>query len=118
MGDPQRPPSTRGTHGYTERRRPYLITKKILGTVLRSEVTAGSAAHRNGVFCAAGSVGVVVPEPSALFSDSVFPLLLRGIVEALSASVLQMVLFAPASRADVSPLEHYLARGHIDDLIM
>ena len=81
-------------------------------------MTLGSAAHRNGVSRVAASVGVVVPEPSSLFSDSVFPRLLRGIGEGLSASGLQMVLFAPDSRAEVSRLDHYLACGHVDALIM
>src|SRR2546427_8616931 len=65
------------------------------------------------------SVGVVVPEPgSMLFADQLMPRLLRGIGEELSANGLQMVLFAPQSTADLQRLEHYLAGGHVDAVLL
>ena len=65
------------------------------------------------------SVGVVVPQPtSRLFADPMFPRLLRGIGEELSANGLQMVLFAPQSEADISRLEQYLAGGHVDAVLL
>jgi DNA-binding LacI/PurR family transcriptional regulator len=90
-----------------------------LGTVSRSAVTSGLVTHQGDVSCAAASVGVVVPEPgSDLFSDPAFPRLLHGIGETLSANGLQMVLFAPQSKADASRLEHYLVGGHVDAVIL
>ncbi|TMC80568.1 MAG: LacI family transcriptional regulator [Chloroflexi bacterium] len=65
------------------------------------------------------SVGVVVPEPgSRLFLEPLLPRLLRGIGEELSASGIQMVLFSPQSPADVHRLEHYLAGGHVDAVLL
>jgi DNA-binding LacI/PurR family transcriptional regulator len=65
------------------------------------------------------SVGVVVPDPrSSLFLDPLFPRLLLGIGEELSANGLQMVLFAPQSPTDVQRLEQYLAGGHVDAVIL
>jgi DNA-binding LacI/PurR family transcriptional regulator len=65
------------------------------------------------------SVGVVVPQPtSRVFADPMFPRLLRGIGEELAAHGLQMVLFAPQSEGDVSRLEHYLAGGHVDAVLL
>jgi DNA-binding LacI/PurR family transcriptional regulator len=68
---------------------------------------------------ATASVGVVVPEPgSRLFIDPVLPRLLRGIGEELSATGLQIVLFAPQLPADIQRLEHYLAGGHVDAVLL
>ena len=78
-----------------------------------------SVTHRNGDSRAVASVGVVVPEPgAALCQDPIFPHLLRSLGEELSAAGLQMVLFAPHSRADVERLEQYLAGGHVDAVIL
>lgn len=65
------------------------------------------------------SVGVVIPQPtSPHFLDPLFPRLLRGIGEALSAQGLQMAVFAPQSALDVDRLEQYLAGGHVDAVLM
>lgn len=62
------------------------------------------------------SVGVIIPDPgSPLFADSIIPRLLTGIDEVLCANEIQMVLFAPRS---LDRLERYLARGHVDAVIM
>src|SRR5690348_6274376 len=78
-----------------------------------SRVTRSLAAGRSE------SVGVVVPDPqSSLFLDPLFPRLLLGIGEELSANGLQMVLFAPQSAEDVQRLEQYLGGGHVDAVIL
>jgi DNA-binding LacI/PurR family transcriptional regulator len=82
-------------------------------------VTLGPVANGTVGPYDAASVGVVVPEPgSGLFCDPAFPRLLRGIGDQLSSNGLHMVLFAPHSRADVIRLEHYLAAGHVDAVIL
>ena len=65
------------------------------------------------------SVGVVIPEPgSRFFLDPLLPRLLTGIGEELSASGLQMVLFAPQSAVDIQRLEQYLVGGHVDAVLL
>jgi len=65
------------------------------------------------------SVGLVIPEPTALlFGDPFFPRLVRGISEVLSRRQLQLVLLAPQSAADESRLESYLSAGHVDGVLM
>lgn len=65
------------------------------------------------------SVGVVIPEPgSRLFGDPLLPRLLGGIGAELSASGLQMVLFAPQTPTDVARLEQYLVGGHVDAVLL
>lgn len=65
------------------------------------------------------SVGVVIPEPgSLLFRDPLLPRLLGGIGAELSASGMQMVLFAPQSSSDVARLEQYLVGGHVDAVLL
>jgi DNA-binding LacI/PurR family transcriptional regulator len=85
-----------------------------LDTVARAN--GGSRAIASG---RSESVGVVVPEPgSGLFQDPGFPRLLRGIGSELSASGLQMVLFAPQSQSDSDRLEQYVADGHVDGVLV
>jgi DNA-binding LacI/PurR family transcriptional regulator len=65
------------------------------------------------------SVALVIPEPTTqLFGDPFFPRLVRGISEVLSSADLQLVLFAPQSRADEARLERYLAGGHVDGALL
>ena len=65
------------------------------------------------------SIGLVIPEPTAmLFGDPFFPRLVRGISEVLSPRQLQLVLLAPQSAADESRLEGYLSAGHVDGVLM
>src|SRR5438105_5602566 len=65
------------------------------------------------------SVGVLVPEPSSrLFGDPMLARLLGAIGEELSASGLQMVLFAPQTATDLERLEQYLAEGHVDAVLL
>ena len=64
-------------------------------------------------------VALVIPEPTTrLFGEPFFPRLIRGITEALSAHDLQLVLFAPQTRADEDRLERYLAGGHVDGSLL
>ncbi len=65
------------------------------------------------------SVGLVIPEPTTrLFGDPFFPRLVRGISEVTAARDLQLVLFAPQSRADERRLDLYLAHGHVDGVLL
>src|SRR3977135_3436826 len=65
------------------------------------------------------SIGLVIPEPTAmLFGDPFFPRLVRGISEVLSHKQLQLVLLAPQSAADETRLEGYLSAGHVDGVLM
>ena len=65
------------------------------------------------------SIGLVIPEPTTrLFGDPFFPRLVRGISEVLSARSLQLVLFAPQSRADEERLRGYLVSGHVDGSLL
>lgn len=65
------------------------------------------------------SIGLVIPEPTAmLFGDPFFPRLVRGISEVLSRKQLQLVLLAPQSAADETRLEGYLSAGHVDGVLM
>ncbi|HEV2415896.1 MAG TPA: LacI family DNA-binding transcriptional regulator [Candidatus Dormibacteraeota bacterium] len=63
------------------------------------------------------SVGVVMPDPT-VFHDPSISRLLRGIGSELSMNGLQMVLFAPQPDADLNRLEHYLAGGHVDAVLL
>ena len=64
-------------------------------------------------------VALVIPEPTTrLFGEPFFPRLIRGITDALSAHDLQLVLFAPQTRADEDRLERYLAGGHVDGALL
>ena len=66
-----------------------------------------------------GSVALVIPEPtSRLFSDPLFPRVVRGITEVLSAHDLQLVLLAPQSRVDELRAERYLTAGHVDGALL
>ena len=98
------------------------VSPEAKASVERAAVELGYVPNRAARSLAAGrseSVGVVVPDPqSSLFLDPMFPRLLLGIGEELSANGLQMVLFAPQSAADVQRLEQYLAGGHVDAVIL
>ena len=66
-----------------------------------------------------GSVALVIPEPtSRLFSDPLFPRVVRGITEVLAQHDLQLVLLAPQSRADEARAERYLTGGHVDGALL
>lgn len=85
--------------------------------VSRPEASFDSAAR--GAAGRSESVGVVVLDSEwNVFGDPSFPRLIRGIDEELSAHGLQMVLFAPQSRADSLRLEQYLAGGHVDGVLL
>jgi len=90
--------------------------------VQRAAAELGYVPNRAARSLAAGrseSVGVLVPEPtSVLFVDPLLPRLLSAIGQELSASGLQMVLFAPQSAVDHSRLEQYLAGGHVDAVLL
>ena len=65
------------------------------------------------------SVGLVIPEPTAmLFGDPFFPRLVRGISDVLSRRRLQLVLLIPQSTEDEHQLEGYLSAGHVDGVLM
>jgi DNA-binding LacI/PurR family transcriptional regulator len=90
--------------------------------VERAAAELGYMPNRGAQSLAAGrceSVGVLVPEPSSgLFGDPLLARLLGAIGEELSASGLQMVLFAPQSATDLLRLEQYLAGGHVDAVLL
>ncbi|TMC51846.1 MAG: LacI family transcriptional regulator [Chloroflexi bacterium] len=98
------------------------VSQEARAAVERAAVELGYVPNRAAKSLVAGrseSVGVVIPEPrSGLLLDPLFPRLLRGIGEELSASGLQMVLFAPQSTPDIQRLEQYLAGGHVDAVIL
>jgi len=67
----------------------------------------------------ANSVALVIPEPAnRLFGDPLFPRVVRGITEVLSASDIQLVLLAPQVRDDENGLESYLTSGHVDGALL
>ena len=98
------------------------VSAEAKAAVERAAVELGYVPNRAARSLAAGrseSVGVVIPEPgSRLFLDPLLPRLLGGIGAELSASGLQMVLFAPQSPADVARLEQYLIGGHVDAVLL
>jgi DNA-binding LacI/PurR family transcriptional regulator len=76
-------------------------------------------AARSLVTRRSGSVGVVIPEPTAqLFGDPFFPRILRGIGDGLAAEGLQLVLLMPQVRADEERVEGFLAAGHVDGVLL
>jgi DNA-binding LacI/PurR family transcriptional regulator len=98
------------------------VSAEAKAAVERAAVELGYVPNRAARSLAAGrseSVGVVIPEPgSRVFLDPLLPRLLGGIGAELSASGLQMVLFAPQSPADVARLEQYLIGGHVDAVLL
>ena len=98
------------------------VSEEARRAVERAAAELGYVPNRAARSLAAGrseSVGVVIPEPgSRLFLDPLLPRLLGGIGAELSASGLQMVLFAPQSAADVARLEQYLVGGHVDAVLL
>jgi DNA-binding LacI/PurR family transcriptional regulator len=98
------------------------VSAEARAAVERAAVELGYVPNRAARSLAAGrseSVGVVIPEPgSRVFLDPLLPRLLGGIGAELSASGLQMVLFAPQSAADVARLEQYLIGGHVDAVLL
>jgi DNA-binding LacI/PurR family transcriptional regulator len=76
-------------------------------------------AARSLVTRRSGSVGVVIPEPTAqLFGDPFFPRILRGIGDVLAQEELQLVLLMPQLRADEVRVGRYLAAGHVDGVLL
>jgi DNA-binding LacI/PurR family transcriptional regulator len=98
------------------------VSRSARAAVERAAAQLGYVPNRVAHSPAAGrseSVGVLVPEPtSRLFSDPSLPRLLSAIGRELSASGMQMVLFAPQSSADLERLEQYLAGGHVDAVLL
>lgn len=98
------------------------VTAAAREAVQRAADELGYVPNRAARSLAAGrteSVGVVLPHPtSGFFSDPMLARLLQGIGEELSASGLQMVLFAPHTEADIVRLEQYLAGGHVDAVLV
>ena len=65
------------------------------------------------------SVAVVIPEPTTqVFGDPFFPRILRGISEAIAEESMQLVLLMPQARQDEERVEHYLAAGHADGVLL
>jgi DNA-binding LacI/PurR family transcriptional regulator len=76
-------------------------------------------AARSLVTRRSGSVGVVIPEPTAqLFGDPFFPRILRGISDALADVEAQLVLLMPQGRSDELRVERYVAAGHVDGVLL
>ncbi len=65
------------------------------------------------------SVGVVIAEPTGrIFSDPFFVEVLRGISAGLGARQMQLVLVMSQSPEEERRAERYLARGHVDGVIL
>ncbi|HET6379597.1 MAG TPA: LacI family DNA-binding transcriptional regulator [candidate division Zixibacteria bacterium] len=76
-------------------------------------------AARSLVTRRSGSVGVVIPEPTAhLFGDPFFPRVLRGIADGLAEADTQLVLLMPQGRTDELRVERYVGAGHVDGVLL
>lgn len=94
-------------------------TRSAVEAAVRDLDYVPNRAARSLVTKRSGSVGVVIPEPTALlFGDPFFPRVLRGISEALAEEELQLVLLMPQVRADEVRVEGYLAAGHVDGVLL
>lgn len=94
-------------------------TRSAVEAAVRDLDYVPNRAARSLVTKRSGSVGVVIPEPTALlFGDPFFPRVLRGISEALAEEELQLVLLMPEVRADEVRVEGYLAAGHVDGVLL
>lgn len=94
-------------------------TRSAVEAAVRELGYVPNRAARSLVTKRSGSVGVVIPEPTAqLFGDPFFPRILRGISDALVAEEMQLVLLMPQVRADELRVERYLAAGHVDGVLL
>jgi DNA-binding LacI/PurR family transcriptional regulator len=94
-------------------------TRSAVQAAVRELGYVPNRAARSLVTKRSGSVGVVIPEPTAqLFGDPFFPRILRGISDALAAEEMQLVLLMPQVRADELRVERYLAAGHVDGVLL
>jgi DNA-binding LacI/PurR family transcriptional regulator len=66
-----------------------------------------------------GLAALIIPEPTTrVFSDPLFPRVVRGITETLADEEMQLLLLAPQSRADEDHLVDYLTAGHVDGAML
>lgn len=94
-------------------------TRNAVQAAVRDLDYVPNRAARSLVTKRSGSVGVVIPEPTAqLFGDPFFPRVLRGIGEVLAEEEMQLVLLMPQVRADAVRAEVYLAAGHVDGVLL
>jgi DNA-binding LacI/PurR family transcriptional regulator len=94
-------------------------TRNAVQAAVRDLDYVPNRAARSLVTKRSGSVGVVIPEPTAqLFGDPFFPRVLRGIGEVLAEEEMQLVLLMPQVRADEVRAEVYLAAGHVDGVLL
>ncbi|MEK6192420.1 MAG: LacI family DNA-binding transcriptional regulator [Chloroflexota bacterium] len=94
-------------------------TRTVVEAAVRDLGYVPNRAARSLVTKRSGSVGVVIPEPTAqLFGDPYFPRILRGISDGLAAEDMQLVLLMPQVRADEVRAEGYLAAGHVDGVLL
>jgi DNA-binding LacI/PurR family transcriptional regulator len=94
-------------------------TRSAVEAAVRDLGYVPNRAARSLVTRRSGSVGVVIPEPTAqLFGDPFFPRVLRGIGDALGAEEMQLVLLMPQVRADELRVGRYLAAGHVDGVLL
>ncbi|HEX3218574.1 MAG TPA: LacI family DNA-binding transcriptional regulator [Candidatus Limnocylindria bacterium] len=94
-------------------------TRSAVEAAVRDLGYVPNRAARSLVTRRSGSVGVVIPEPTAqLFGDPFFPRVLRGIGDALAAEEMQLVLLMPQVRADELRVGRYLAAGHVDGVLL
>jgi DNA-binding LacI/PurR family transcriptional regulator len=94
-------------------------TRTVVEAAVRDLGYVPNRAARSLVTRRSGSVGVVIPEPTAqLFGDPFFPRILRGIGDALADHEMQLVLLMPQVRADELRVGRYLAAGHVDGALL
>jgi len=94
-------------------------TRSVVEAAVRDLGYVPNRAARSLVTRRNGSVGVVIPEPTAqLFGDPFFPRILRGIGDALADVEMQLVLLMPQVRADELRVGRYLAAGHVDGVLL
>jgi DNA-binding LacI/PurR family transcriptional regulator len=94
-------------------------TRTVVEAAVRDLGYVPNRAARSLVTKRSGSVGVVIPEPTAqLFGDPFFPRVLRGVSDALAGEEMQLVLLMPQVRADELRVERYLAAGHVDGVLL
>jgi DNA-binding LacI/PurR family transcriptional regulator len=94
-------------------------TRSAVEAAVRDLGYVPNRAARSLVTRRSGSIGVVIPEPTAqLFGDPFFPRILRGIGDALAEDEMQLVLLMPQVRADEVRVGRYLAAGHVDGVLL
>jgi DNA-binding LacI/PurR family transcriptional regulator len=100
-------------------RRVRTDTRTAVEAAVRDLGYVPNRAARSLVTRRSGSVGVVIPEPTAqLFGDPFFPRILRGIGDVLAQEEMQLVLLMPQVRADEVRVGRYLAAGHVDGVLL